>query len=162
MGEKRKIQGHPEFEIEIGEKVRVWKGDKLLQATYANNKVSYQLNHKKILCEDLILNTFPGIRKKDYIYALYNGVPNKPCSQKRKIKIMTGLYLYQLWGPSSYMLSSGSKYYGKMIKQMYRTTPIIETEGLRFKKETYFATDEHIELVAFKVGEKLKEFDEKM
>ena len=160
MGEKRKIQGHPEFEMEIGDKVRVWKGDKLLQATYANNKVSYQLNHKKCLCEGLIKSTFPGISKKDYIYALYNGVPNKPCSQKRKIKIMTGLCLYQLWRPSSYMLS-GSKYYGKMIKQMYRT-PIIETEGLRFKKETYFTTDEHIELVAFKVGEKLKEFGEKM
>lgn len=160
MGEKRKIQGYPEFEIEIGDKVRVWKGHKLLQATYASNKVSYRLNHKTCFCEELILNTFPGISKKDYIYAMYNGVSNKPCSQKRKIKIGNGIVLYQLWGPTSFMLS-GSKYYGKMIKQMYRT-PIIETEGLRFKKETYFTTDEHIELVAFKVGEKLKEFGEKM
>ena len=111
--------------------------------------------------ERFIQMTFPEIERKDYIYQLYNGIPNTVSSRTKKVEISKDIILELLFGPTCYCLTIPFEMnIKKEIKNMF-PGPYIEVEKGNIdakRKEIYFTSKEHLLVVKEKMLDFFSDF----
>ena len=155
---KGNIPEHQRYEIEIGDGIRCTCGDRVLENKIYRNSIFWLVDCKKLKAEDLIKNTFPGIKDEEFIPLLYRDISNTICTQVRKVAISNYITLEQLYRPESYCVTSPQSInLKKEIKEMF-PGPIIEVEEgdcTAPRREIYFATREHLKIVELKMKDLL-------
>lgn len=136
------------------------KGKRLKKCVYYN-KVYWKVFtpdgiQRSFPAEDIIQDTFPGIERKRYIYALYRGMTSKYNGRTKTVTVVPGVKLTLIY---SYMLETPLELdISQEMKTMFPGRQIVVEEGneVRRWREIYFHSDEHMVVVQQKIADFLE------
>lgn len=113
--------------------------------TKDGNRLVWHYNHKGYDAEKVIEQTFPELRKRDYIYTLYRDFKERPRNRTMTKELFPGIYLVKLYTPTTYYLETPIEL--DLSREMHRLfkgihIDIIEGDARREHRENYFVSTE--------------------
>lgn len=148
---EREVLAMPGCSIRIDEdKIMLLNNGVPRSGTRSGNRLVWHYNHKGYDAEKVIEQTFPELRKRDYIYTLYRDFKEEYRSRTMTKEILPGIYLVKLYTPTTYYIETPieldlKKVIGRLFPGIHIN--IIEGDARREHRENYFVSTECLRMV---------------